>query len=273
MHGDVNRLSLYQHDFPPFKKLSLGNVVNVTKNDLVIITRAWSPVFEFVFNYINNRPTIIQVSDGLVFDLNSSARKNQRYGGLYKTNLFDETILLNESSIKLPYRFSISSVKKNISQLKNVLLVLGNDFYFDENKHDVVISLVDIKSQYIGYEYYVSVRDRDVEALFLNNGFKVANISDFVKEETLVVSTPSTFLLELSQEGFLVSLHKRYYDQFFDSFLVSHELALQQLVGSDVTISKRSMNLNVEKRTAMYAISKRYFLRYLIGDLRELLRC
>lgn len=273
MHGNVDRLLLYKHDFPAFKKLSLCNIINVTKNDLVIITRAWSPLFEVIFNYMNNRPTIIQVSDGLVFELNSSARKNQRYGGLYKTNLFDDTILLNESSIKLPYRFSISSVKKNIPHLKNVFLVLGNDFYFDENKHGVLRSLVNIKFQYIGYEYYISTTDRGIESFFLKNGFKVAKISDLPKKETLIVSTPSTFLLELSQKGFLVSLHKHYNDEFFESFLVSHELAFQHLVGSDLTVSKRSINLYVAKRTARYSISKRYFLRYLIGDLRELLRC
>jgi len=273
VHGNVDRLLLYKHDFPAFKKLSLRNIINVTKNDLVIITRAWSPLFEVVFNYMNNRPTIIQVSDGLVFELNSSARKNQRYGGLYKTNLFDETILLNESSIKLPYRFNILSVTKNIPHLKNVLLVLGNDFYFDENKSSVLRSLVNIKFQYIGYAYYISTRDRGDESFFLKNGFKVAKISDLDKKETLVVSTPSTFLLELSQEGFLVSLHKNYNDEFFESFLVSHELAFQNLVGSDLITSKRSINLNVAKRTTRYSISKRYFLRYFIGDLRELLRC
>jgi len=187
--------------------------------------------------------------------------------------LFDETILFNGCSEKFPYRFKISSVKKNISLLKHVILVLGNDFYFDENKNDVLTSLVDTKSQYIGYEYYVSTRDRVAESFFLKNGFKVATINNFVKKETLVVSTPSTFLLELAREGFLVSLHKRYNDQFFDSFLVSHEVALQQRVGSDLTTSKRPINLYVAKRTARYAISKRYFLRYLIGDLRELLRC
>ena len=273
VHGDVGRVSLYRYNFPKFKKLSLGNITSVTRDDLVIITRAWSPLFEIIFNHINNRPTIIQLSDGVVFDLNSKAKKNLRYGGLYQNNLFDETILLNCYDEKLPYRFNIASDTKKISRLKNVLLVLGNDFYFDDNKRDVLEALADIKSQYIGYDYYVSTRDREAESYFLNNGFKIASVNDLIKNETLVISTPSTFLIELSQKGFVVSLHERYKDIFFQSLIVSHDRALEQRVGSELKITKRPLDLCVNRNNKRYSISKRHFFRYLLGDLRELLIC
>ena len=269
----MGTLEGFRYNFPKFKKLSLANITKLTRNDLVIITRAWSPLFEIIFNYINDRPTIIQLSDGVVFELNSKAKKNLRYGGLYQNNLFDETILLNSYDENLPHRFNIASDTKKISCLKNVLLVLGNDFYFDGNKQAALEVLADLKSQYNGYDYYVSTKDRKVESYFLKNGFKIASVNDLIKNETLVISTPSTFLLELSQKGFLVSLHNRYKDKFLQSLIVSHDRALEQTVGSELKITKRPLDLCVNRNNKRYSISKRHFFRYLLGDLRELLIC
>jgi hypothetical protein len=250
----------------------LANLCRVTRDDLVLVTRAWSPLFEIIYNHKNIRPTVIQLSDGLVFNINSQAKKNRRYGGMYNKNLFDETILFNGPCREFPYRFEISSNRKYIPSLRNVLLVLGNDFAFDDDKNHVLESLAEIKPKCDSYEYYVSTTDSDAEAFFLKKGFNVTSVSELNERDTLIVSTPSTYFLELARKGFLVSLHKRYIDKYFESIIVDHESALDTRFASDIEFTELAIGLNVVKRTEKYAICKRYFLRYLLGDLRELFR-
>jgi len=272
VHGNIKRLSLYGYNDGTFKKLSFINIINLTRDDLVIIIKAWSPLFEIIFNYLKNRPTIIQLSDGIVFELNSKKNKNKRYGGLYQNNLFDETILFNYFNYKLPYLFNLSSSTKNIPHLKNILLVLGNDFYFNQKKFDVLKNLVKVKSHYNGFNYYVSTKDIFAKYYFLKNKFKIEKINNLNKSNTLIISTPSTCLIELSQKGFLVSLFDQYRDKFFKSLIISHEKAIEQRIGSELHINKRSLNFCVKKSDKKYSISMQYFFKYLLGDLLSLFK-
>ena len=272
VHGSMERFKKYSTDIDAPIKLGLGSLFQLTENDIVIVMRSWSPLFEIIINHKKKRPKIIQFADGFVFNASRFSKKNDRYGGLHEKALYDAFVSYNEFRDHCYGHKFVSITTKKI-KLKNIVLVLGNDFYFDKKISIALKTLGKLKENKKMYEYYISTTSRFARLFFGNMGFESADFEYLRTDETLVVSTPSTFMFELAMRGYVVAIHSSYNFDDLSNMVVNHEHAIEYQIGSAIVQQAQKIDVkNIKKRRISYKLDSKYLLRYIAGDVLELLR-
>ena len=222
-HGNIDRLSLFGFN-GRLKRLNIFNIFGLKPDDVIITNRSISPIFEFIkFFYLpRNCPVLLNVSDGVVFPQNTFKKSSKTFTYPFNSKFYDDVLLWNQVNHKY-FDQCLSANRFNPVNhriyTKNVVILLGNDFVFDMDELYV--------SQYyyallksISARFNVCICSKHIPTKTLRKVFsqyKSVNWEIISTSNTIIVGSPSTFLIEKSLEGFPICLADIYDDSFMNN--------------------------------------------------------
>lgn len=153
--GALVRLRPYLNDAETLTSLDILNIWKLGPDDIVVSPRPRSTLLEALFflRSPGKRPALITVADGYIFRQNSHKKCNMRYGWLNKHVIGDHMIVsqppasLNEICQDLDAITSMVdyevSMTETIMQKPKLVLLSGNDPFFDLSKEQCVAAFIE----------------------------------------------------------------------------------------------------------------------------------
>lgn len=213
--GSSSRLRPYG-DISKAIKLNIFNIFKLRENDIILVSRAWSPLIAIIFSK-KRRPRIIQFADGLVTESNCTKYVNSYPHKIYK-EIYADVLYVRQPLDSLPGHINPTLVKSTIDfdiaskiiSFDSVVIVFGNDPYVGFTQKNLVKELVNLKKKInnnISIDF--SSTNRNVKIIMKKifpNSNNIGHFSNYSKNfiDTLIISTPSTIALDSILSGYNV---------------------------------------------------------------------
>lgn len=210
--GDTSRLSPYDV-FDDLMPLSLLNISRLKEHDIIFVTKAWSPLIEYIWQ-LERRPLILQFADGLVTEKNCKKLINSVPHFLYE-QIYADAFYVRQPKESLPNFIDSRIVKSTIKftqeveelVFKAIVLVFGNDPYVGHSEADLPIALRDLANRIdSSVPVFYSSPSRRINLLvskIFSGSIEIGKFSDqkLKFKDALMVMTPSTVGYDFCLEG------------------------------------------------------------------------
>ena len=293
--GDIGRLAPYRWTGEvEYKVLSWRNVFKISDNDVLFVTRVWSPLVT-IFYLKKNRPKIIQFADGLITESNCTKKINRRPQFLYE-KIHADILYVRQPKWSLPYFIDKKNVRsiveysnKNVTKkISSVTFVFGNDPLVG-NSYENILKDIEYINHVIDLPVHISsgnvVFSKSIMKKFekINSVGSASNIASN-DDSTLVVTTPSTAGYDMMLNGFAVmtfpSSNCQTMSMLFSKFEINsidtdeEGTYVSCRVPNDISLIKSSASLPKKHENLKKWNFKEFILqvRYFVGDILCLIK-
>lgn len=273
------------------KALSLLNIWKLSRQDCLLVTRAWSPIVYFICRF-QVRPLIIQLADGLVTESNCTKQINRIPHYLFQ-EIYADRLIVRQSINSLPKfvdKHFVTSIiehklKRKSVNCDSIIFVFGNDPYVCLSKDKIVDGIENILNK-VGDDIpiYFSTLSKNLSFCLTNrfdNLNEIGSFSEFSQQlnDPLMVITPTTVGYDSAIEGHSVVRMEgcecpTMSMLFESSSWVSrnaNDKNIHAIIYSFTDINRIKFNLNVKRRDipckGQFRASPVIFMKRLLGDL------
>lgn len=254
--GDVSRIRGYLYEADILPHLTIGDLWSLKPDDVIISPRPRSTLLEalFLLRTPEQRPKIILIADGVIFQLNSKKRGNRRYGWLFRHVLADILVIAQPQksiegfcedldAVESIVDLEISS-RKLAGGASDIILLGGNDALFDKRRDEVAETFKraynDLRER-LGADVSIllSIPNKSLAKAVSTACSGLQNIgriidADVDPDKCVFVGSPSTVMYDQFLAGRSVCLLPGYSDPWFESFCIDFNLLLEYLDAPDV---------------------------------------
>lgn len=236
--GDPRLVARHFSDDPALVPLRLWHLPRLGPEDVIVTPRPWSPMLEAMLFWRNaRRPRIVQVADGIAFDINARKRKNQRYGGLQRhvfadvflalQNIEDFDLICDEPGMIRSGTVIETAPSQMVVDGSTAVLVAGNDPFFDFDPGAVVAAFGATAYRLRGLrieKLLLSCPDQRLREALLATQPGIEPIGKLIDHpgdtnRMLLVGSPSTVLVDHMRRGGAALLIDLYEDPVLTRYL------------------------------------------------------
>ena len=217
--GNLDRLLPYRV-ITSGRALTLWNIFFLKADDIILVTRAWSPVIALIGRF-RHRPKVIQFADGLVTESNCTKLTNRYPQPLY-SRVYADALYVLQCVQSLPEFIDTRVVRsvvrhkleKKIVTFKSVVLVFGNDPYVGHSPSVLTAELRLLKdSLHESLPIRFSTTSATLASILLEifpDGKNIGKFSNYQGElpDPLVITTPSTVGYACGLKGMNVAVFR-----------------------------------------------------------------